>query len=201
MFKRLLPIFVSCLWLLVILELASCGKFAPPIAPEKAAPQGVGALAVQTTDSAVIIQWTTPETDRRNKQLKQIDGYSIYRKTVASKKDIADEQIPFDKLAEVGDKAIADRETRRLEAIELGAISRRVKIDPALAAHQYEDKTPQAGTSYLYKVVPLNQNGVEGEVRQFISITFRGASSDINIVTAKELGVDDFVSTEEQPLQ
>jgi hypothetical protein len=179
----------------------SCGRYAVPLAPEKVAPQGVGGLAVQTTESSVLIQWTTPETDRRDKLLKQIDGFSVYRKTVTNKKDITNDQVPFDLLAEIADRAIADRFKRIEEAKEIGAISRRVKIDPVLAAHQYEDKTAQLGASYLYKIVPINQGGVEGEVRQFISITFRGPTSDINIVSAKQLGVEDFVSTEEQPVQ
>lgn len=181
--------------------LCACGKYAAPFSPEKVAPQAVGSLVATGTDKSVVITWNTPESDRRDKSLKEMDGFSVYRKDIVTNKDITNEDIPFELLVEIPDKAIFEREKRREEARELGAISRRVKIDPTLSGQRYEDATVERGKSYLYKVVPTNQGGVEGEVREFVSITFRGPESDISIVSAKKLGVEDFLSQQEIPVQ
>jgi hypothetical protein len=186
--------FLGLLALSATFFLTGCGRFAPPVAPERVAPKAVRDLAAAGTAGMVTISWTTPESDRRDKQLRQIDGFSVYRKTILKERDVTDPDIEFELLAEVKDTAVADREARRLEAIELGAISRRVKFDPERAKHSFEDKTVKNGATYLYKVVPTNQGGVEGGIDQFISVTFRGDTSDIAMVSAAKLGVADFVA-------
>lgn len=171
--------------------LSGCGRYAPPVSPERVAPQAVRDVAATATENSLILTWATPETDRRGKDLKSIDGFSVYRKDIVTTKDAANDEIEFTLLSESTDKAIAEREGRKQEARNIGAISRRVKIDPELAKQRYEDKEVARGKSYLYKIVPTNQGGVEGEVRDFISVTFRGLESDISVVTAKRLGLDD----------
>lgn len=179
---------------LVFGTLTGCGRFAPPFPPEKVAPQAVNELTAVGTEKGILFKWTTPESDRRDKPLRFIDGFSVHRKDILTNKDVTNDDIPFTLLAEIPDKAIEDRERRKEEAKNIGAISRRVKLDPLLSAHEYEDVTVETGKSYIYKIVPTNQGGVEGEVRQFVSVTFRGLTSDIAFPNAKELGVDDFLS-------
>lgn len=187
--------------LLALVVLSGCGRFAPPIPPEKVAPQAVGDLTATATEKGVLLKWTTPESDRRDKPLRFIDGFSVFRKDIRINKDVTNDEIPFELLSEIQDKAIEDRERRREEAKNIGAISRRVKLDPTLSAHEYLDETLEMNKTYLYKVVPTNQGGVEGEVRQFVSITFRGLASDIAMPNAKELGVEDFLNQPPEEIQ
>jgi hypothetical protein len=181
----------------IFISISACGRFAAPIAPEKVAPQAVENLVAQATDNGLILTWTTPENNRIKKPLRFMDGYSVYRKKIVNPKDVTDDKIEFELLTEIADKAIKDREDRKEQTRELGGITRRVKLDPVLSAVRFEDQPLERGKTYLYKIVPTNQNGVEGEVRQFVSITFRGLESDISLVSAKKLGVDDFIDSEE----
>ena len=183
--------------ILALLTLARCGRFAAPFPPEKIAPQAVNELVAQGTEKGILLTWRTPDNDRRDKPLRFMDGYSVYRKPIVNPKDVTDQDIEFELRGELVDKAVTDRQLRKDQAKELGGISRRVKLDPILSALRFEDGPLDRGKTYLYKIVPTNQGGVEGEVKQFVSITFRGLESDISLVSAKQLGVEDFLDQEE----
>lgn len=181
---------VSCIAALSVVSVSGCGRFMDPIAPEMVAPKSVEGLEVTAKEDGMFFLWYTPDKDRRGKELKFIDGYSVERKEIVERGDETDPDIKFFELAFIPDTSIEVREELREKAREEGKIGRRIEAPAELKQFSFLDPTVEKGRTYLYQIIPQNQNGVEGLIKQTIKVTFNGLESDVSTLDGDGLEED-----------
>ena len=163
--------------------LSGCGRYAPPLPPEAFSPKAVEDLQVNAALGEISFQWRSPEEDRRGKELKFIDGYEIRRAEILTWEAFVDD--PEESSVKVGfvpDTHIAERERLRDEAVKAGKSTRRVKVGEDLKQFRFGDRDLTPGAEYVYMIVPMNQDDVEGEIRQYVRVLYRGDSSQVTLV-------------------
>ena len=170
-------------WLLIIVAVVgvcACGKYGPPIPPEALSPRPVQALNVSADTQGVKFTWTAPDADQRGKDLKSMDGYNVYRSEVDPLAAPADRgKVSYELVGNIADKHIAELLRLQKEAIAAGKPTHKVKIDDALKHFEFLDKLVEQNKIYLYKVVPFNQDRVEGQFNQFVKVLFKDETSEI----------------------
>lgn len=190
----------SLLPVVVCLLLGACGRFGAPVPPEVVAPRAVEALAATAASDSVTITWNSPKLDRRSRELVSLDGYQVGRKVIADAKDVTNDEIPFETIGELTDRSVLERDRLRREAREQGLVGRKAKVPVELTTFTFTDREITSGTTYLYRITPINQEDVEGEVRQMVRVLFRGAESDVSIFDSRSIESEEiFVDSEEQP--
>ena len=172
---------------LALLAAAGCGKYLAPIPPEMVAPKAVESLEASTTPGQVSLKWRSPEQDRRGRELQSIEGYVVRRKELVARGDETNPNVEFTDLGFVKDMHIQARERLRKEARQQGKIGRTVKAPEDLTRFAFSDSKVQNGKTYLYQVVPQNQGGVEGVVKQVVRVVFKGDESNVVILAAKDV--------------
>ncbi len=156
-----------------------CGRYGSPIAPEEVSPSAVLDLEVLPELQGIHFKWKAPANDQRGKELKFIDGYRIYRKTLERPSDLVDDSVEFEEVAMVDDTHLEVLRSRREEAQAAGKPSRLISVEEDLKKFEFTDVSVQAGGMYAYQIVPVNQGGVEGALAEVIRIVFRGPSSEV----------------------
>lgn len=172
--------------LLVAVGVGGCGRFKVPLPPEMFAPKAVDALTVTATESGVVFAWTAPDEDQRGKELKSIEGYSIQRKIIAERGDETNPKVRFDTIGFVKDSHVTVREDLRAAARKEGKIGRTIESPEEYTKFTFVDATAKRDQTYLYQVVPQNQGGTDGGVKEFARVTFRGAASDVAMMPSTE---------------
>jgi hypothetical protein len=174
--------FLSALFLSV-----GCGRYMPPIPPESLAPKAAQGLVVTPSEQGVQFAWMAADQDRRGKELKSADGFSIERKEIVHRGDETDPAVEFEELAFLKDTHVEKREDLRRSARDQGKIGRTVKAPAELLSFSYLDKTPRLGTTYIYQIVPKNQGGVKGQVGEVVRVVFQGAQSAVLVKQSTEM--------------
>lgn len=174
-----------------VVLVAGCGRYKPPLPPEMFAPKAVDPFVVTARPDGVQFAWTGSDEDRRGKELKFVDGYAIQRKTIEETGDETNPKISFDTIGFVKDTHVLKREELRKEARAEGRIGRTVEAPGEFMQFSYLDSTAQNGKTYLYQVVPQNQGGVDGVVRQVYRVIFKGTSSDITVLPSQDVLEDE----------
>ena len=164
-----------------------CGRYKVPLPPEMFAPKPVDALTVTASESGVLFSWTAPDEDRRGKELTSIDGYAIQRKVIAQKGDETNPRVQFETIAFVKDQHVLVRENLRKEARAEGKIGRTIESPEEYTKFTYVDTSAKPSTTYMYQIIPQNQGGAEGAVREVARVTFKGSASDIVMVPAVDV--------------
>lgn len=159
-----------------------CGKFGPALPPESFSAQPVKELIVNGEIDGIHFSWKSPEDDLHGERLKSLDEYKIYRKEIIKSSDVLDSELEFELLGTVPDNAITDLELRRKQALDAGQSARKVRIDPEFISHEFIDTTVEPGSTYLYKIVGVNQGGVEGRPAPLVRVAFKGQASVIDVV-------------------
>ena len=136
--------------------------------------------------------WEAPENDQRGKELKQIDGYWVYRKTIIKDSDVVDPDVEYEKIGQVSDTHIVVRDDLRKKAEAEGKIVRKVKVDPSLTKFSFNDSALTPGGNYLYKIVPINQDDEAGGIKKYVRVRFQGDASVVTIFDAKDIAEEDF---------
>ena len=167
--------------ILLITALTACGKYSAPVAPEAASPRGVEYLEAKASPDGVNFAWQSPDKDQRGKELAQIDGYRVYRQTLEHETDLIEPESDYDLLAEIPDTHLQILSELREQAEATGKVTRKVKVADELKQFAYLDSTPQAGQTYAYKIVPINQGSVEGEVLRLVRVKFQGDRSLVTV--------------------
>lgn len=175
-----------------MLSVSGCGRMMDPISPDMVAPKEVDSLEVTAQEEGIMFSWTTPDKDRRGKELKFIDGYSVERKELIERGDETNPDIEFFQLAFIPDTSITVREELREKARAEGKIGRKIQAPGELKQFSFLDPTPQKGRKYIYQIVPQNQGGVDGLVKRSVKVIFNGKESDISNFD------DETLSAEEQ---
>ena len=160
-----------------------CGKYGPPVSPEATAPSPTLALDVKGGIEGIKINWKAPDTDNLGRELKTIDGYHVYRKELIDPlgTDILDPK-EYKLVASVVDTHLLELKKLRDEAKEKNLPTRKVKVADEAKQFTFTDNVVSSGKIYLYKIIPFNQNGVDGEPGQIVRVFFRGESSQVNFI-------------------
>lgn len=166
--------------------LGGCGKYIPPVPPEALAPLAVDDLDAIAYPDRVAFTWKAPDKDRRGKELQSIDGYAVQRKDILKRGDETNPEIEFDDVGFVKDTHVEVREKLRKEAREQGKIGRTIKAPEELTEFAFSDTKVANGKTYLYQIMPQNQGGVDGVVKQVVKVQFKGAESEVVIFAAKD---------------
>jgi hypothetical protein len=169
------------------MSLTGCGRYRAPLTPEELAPAAVENLTVTTTDTGVTFTWVASDKDRRGKELKSAEGYSVERKELAHRGDETDPGVEFQKLGFLKDNHVVVRDRLRDEARASGKIGRTVKAPEDQMKFTFTDATPKTGATYVYQIVPQNQGGIEGQVGQLVKVVFQGAQSTVVLNVSEEL--------------
>lgn len=162
--------------------LTACGKYAPPYAPEDLSPQAVRELNVTTASEGVNFEWKSPLDDQLGKELRSLDGYLIYRKAVEREGDLLSSDVEFEEIARLEDQSVIERDKLRDEARLENKPTRRIKPSEDLQKFAWLDSSVEAGKVYAYRVVPINQDGVEGLSDKIIRVAFRGENSEVTMI-------------------
>jgi len=163
-----------------------CGRYKPPLPPEKFAPKAVESLTVTATEAGVVFAWAASDEDQRGKELKSMEGFSIRRKLIARKGDETDPRVRFETIGFVRDSHVKIRDDLRAQARKEGKIGRSVESPEESMKFSFVDSTVKRDSTYVYQIIPQNQGGTEGGVKQFARVTFRGAASDIAMVDSTD---------------
>lgn len=165
-----------------------CGKYGPPLAPELFSPQAVLNLQATTSINSVSFTWEAPKLDRRGDRLREIEGYSIWR-SQSSGQPVA-QRSDFEELALVPDTHLEVYRELVEEARREKKAARKVKLDPELERFEFTDENVQPGYTYWYRIIPINQNGVKGQVKDVIKVQFLGQISTISLIPDTELTLE-----------
>jgi hypothetical protein len=172
---------------LVLLVLAACGRFGPPLPPEALAPKAVEDLTAVARPQGVSFAWSAPDRDRRSRELKFIDGYRIQRKELSERGDETNPDVVFEDVGFVKDNHVEVREELRKEARAQGKVGRRIQAPKEATQFTFKDTKAEVGKTYMYQILPENQGGVKGVVNQIVKVAFRGDKSDVRILDSGEL--------------
>lgn len=167
---------------LIAASVAGCGRYKAPVPPEMIAPKAVDALTVTATEAGVVFAWTAPDEDQRGKELKFIDGYAVQRKLIAEKGDETNPRVRFETIGFVKDSHVTIRENLRAAARKEGKIGRSIESPEEHTKFSFVDSNPKRNQTYLYQIVPQNQGGTDGGVKELARITYKGAASDVAMV-------------------
>lgn len=178
-------------WAFSVGALVGCGRYRAPLPPEMFAPKAVEALSVTATEEGVVLAWSAPDEDRRGKELGSIDGYAIQRKIIVERGDETNAKVHFEIVGFVDDRHVAIREELRAAARKEGKIGRSIESPVQYTAFSFRDSTAKRSMTYLYQIVPQNQGGTEGVVNQAARVAFKGAASDIAMISSQEVQEDD----------
>lgn len=167
--------------------IVGCGKYAAPFAPEQVSPSAIRNLQVTPSLDGVKFAWEAPETNQRSKELKNIEGYRIERKIITKESDVVDPRLDFSELAVIPDAHIEKRDQLREQARSEGKVGRKVRLPAADLHFEFSDTSVIPGGDYVYRIVPLNNGGTEGEVTQIIRVVFRGQNTSVQAIQSAEL--------------
>ncbi|MEZ4755157.1 MAG: hypothetical protein R3A13_12810 [Bdellovibrionota bacterium] len=82
---------------------------------------------------------------------------------------------------------------KRKAAKAEGKPFKRISAEAHLKHFSYLDQGLTPGVEYLYKILPINQDDVEGEVRQIIKVIYKGDASTVVMMSNSEfLAEEDF---------
>jgi len=163
-----------------------CGRYTKPLPPENFAPAAVQSLSVSGQVDGVKLSWKAPQNDARGKNLKQINGYRIYRKSLATIADIARLKGEDQLVTSITDTHLEDLEKMKNTLREQGQNARRVSLPTERYNFDFLDTQVIPSGRYAYRVVPVNQGGVEGVSDQVVQVSFLGERSEIVIVKVVE---------------
>ena len=183
---------MSGLFLTGLVLLGACGRYLPPVPPEKVAPATIQFISGTGDGEGFTLTWKAPDTDAQGKKLKDIEGYRIYRTEMSNLRDRGEEkqELDFALLATVPDSHIDELRRLQADAEREGRIVRKVKIDEIKKQFSYKDKGVSTGKVYLFKVVPINNGGVEGVVQSLFRVTFNGPQSSVEQIAVSDATQD-----------
>lgn len=192
---------IASLATVVAVLVSACGRYGQPLPPESFSPAPVQSLEVVPAADGITLKWEAPNDDRRGKELKSLDGYRVYRtelSTEKTKKKAPGEDEPEatddEPYGEVADGHIAVRDQLRRDARAQGKIGRRVDVPAESKKFEFKDTALIEGKSYAYRIVPVNQGGVEGALKKAIRVRYLGAESEVSIVDAEDDDASDLVA-------
>lgn len=180
---------ISFLFITLVLNIG-CGRINAPVPPEQLAPKPVQYTSVVTNKEDLTIEWLSPIEDVRGKELKKLDGFKVYRKTLPQKlsvlKEAEEDELEYELISVVMDttsnvlaqkKELARASLRPIRTASLTNDERKVS---------FTDADLKPGQLYLYKVVGYNSVGFEGPALKFIEVLFDGQNSVVKRLNSED---------------
>lgn len=174
---------------LCLTTLQGCGKYGPPLPPEAFSARAIDQLKVTSSLDGVRFEWRAPDSDIRGKELKYLDGYTIRRLVVESKgsRDIFDKlDSDGEDIAFIQDEHLEKLVQLREEAPQKKLAARKVKLDESELSFEFLDTGLEAGKTYLYEIIPMNQGDIEGQALQIVQVRFNGDLSETRIIQLRK---------------
>jgi hypothetical protein len=178
--------FSQC-WFGLMAVAVGCGRYEPPLAPERLSPAAVQLSEANVTSGGVTLTFLAPTTDRRGKKLSGLEGFLIYRKELEKASDALNPRVPFTVVQRVEDTSLETLGRKKEEAVRAGIPVRRVSLSGEERRVTVTDASATEGHTYLYKVVPYSLEGVDGEHDSLIRVVVSGSSgSTVTIIPAAD---------------
>lgn len=159
-----------------------CGHYVAPVPPEMLAPAPVNNFTVAPMADGVLFAFTSSKKDARGKQLKSIEGYNLYRREFIEGETDVTKTIGYSKIATIKDQHLVEVAKLQEQALAEGKNPNRVKAPAKFTSFTFKDTGLQLGKAYAYRLVGVNQNGVEAEVDRLVKVDFKGDDSHIVVV-------------------
>lgn len=161
----------------LIVTLAACGRSLPPLPPELLAPAEVQYIEVIPAAESVTLRWRAPQNDVRGEDLKSIEGYEVLRAVATDEADRPSSLDDFVQIGFVEDLHLLQLDALRAEARAERRPLRKVKLPDEATLFSFTDEDLERDRSYTYLLIPRNQGGTQGAIRQQIRLRFNGEES------------------------
>jgi hypothetical protein len=143
------------------------------------------------------LAWDAPLVDARGSELKELSGFRLFKLGVKERDLVSGtaalDESEFVQVAEIKSTYTTERDMMRKAAREKGEIGRGINVDEAKLHHEFSDKMLRKGWLYLFKIVPINQDGIEGAPAQLVRVLRSSSSetkpSDVLILSASDAGI------------
>jgi hypothetical protein len=133
-----------------------CGKKAPPVAPKSLAPKAVNDLKANIGEGKVLLHWTIPDTNTDRSKLTNLAGFKVFgSKAPFDPKPCSDCPKSFEELADI--------EHRDSPPKDVNIVNKTM---------EFADKNLRYRTSYTYKVLSYNSDGVFSEDSNHVEISW-----------------------------
>ena len=176
-----------------------CGRYAPPLPPEAFSPQAVRFLEARTESTGVRILWRSPDRDVRGEELRSLDGYLVERRDFGPISTAETDDVEYETLARLEDPQLEILARLRDEARAQGLPTRRVKVDEENTKFEYLDTAVNPGTLYVYRITPINQGGVEGQVAQVVRVLYQPEAGSVAVLDRDaEIALDEILPVSEK---
>jgi hypothetical protein len=170
--------------------ISGCGRYIAPISPEDLVAKPVESLsATYNLDNSVTLTWLSPDVDKRNKKLKELEGYQIERAEGGKNAILTDVPLEkqFEKEAFIPDTYFVALRKKQQDAEERGDIVRKVKLDNSSRTFSYTIKNIPQGIT-IYRIYAVNSEGGDGEIAHVVQVTNDEATKTATIISqAREI--------------
>lgn len=165
-----------------LLILAGCGRYVPAVPPEMLAPEPVRNFAALAADDGILFSFQSSEKDARGKPLQSLEGYKLYRKLLTEEDMSLFKREGYELITLIEDNHLPVLQEMQDQARKEGRPTRRVVTPTELVSFSYKDSGLNPGATYAYRLIGVNQNGVEAEVERLVRVIFNGAQSEVVVV-------------------
>lgn len=159
-----------------------CGHYVAPVPPEMLAPAPVNNFTVAPMNDGILFAFTSSKEDARGKPLQSLEGYNLYRREFVEGETDVTKPVGYTKIASIKDEHLVELAKLQEQAAAEGKNPKRVKAPAKLTSFTFKDTGLKVGKAYAYRLVGVNQKGVEAEVDRLVKIDFKGDESQIVVV-------------------
>jgi len=125
-------IFTSAFIVVIALSCFSCGRKTLPIPPDAVIPTAITDLRFFQDESRVVLTWTYPDETTIGTEIKNIEGFQVFRAVIPEADYCETCPVPFSSFAEITlNQAVKNRKNRKA---------------------QYKETVLRPGHRYSYKV-------------------------------------------------
>jgi len=159
-----------------------CGHYVAPVPPEMLAPAPVNNFTVAPMTDGILFAFTSSKEDARGKPLKSLEGYNLYRREFVEGEADVTKPIGYSKIATIKDDHLAELAKLQEQALAEGKNPNKIKAPAKFTSFTFKDTGLELGKAYAYRIVGVNQKGVEAEVDRLVKVDFKGDESQIVVV-------------------
>jgi hypothetical protein len=170
--------------------LFGCGRKSNPKSPENFAPGPVQFLSAAASQDGVTLSWSMPLQTAGGEALKA----DSVRTFLVKKSEVIPERKP--RMEDIGEVVIVEPKVSSVPTISqrddsgnlrpvgsvLGSGDKK-KEELANRVFKFIDKNVTSGVRYLYQVVGVNADDVEGPSHKTLRVTFDGDKSKVETIT------------------
>lgn len=166
----------------VLFILIGCGRYVPAVPPEMLAPEPVRNFAAVSADDGIVFTFQSSEKDARGKPLQTLEGYKLYRKLLTEEDMSLFKREGYELVTSIEDKHLPLLLDLQKQARAEGRPPRRVTAPIDQISFSYKDSGLIPGQTYAYRLIGVNQNGIEAEVERLVRVVYNGAQSEVVVV-------------------